>query len=90
MTGQPRSATVRAMVTVSGIVVPKQGLEPILQKNPTLSEQIAGVMVQRKMQDPRFSKRVQDSPTPTSRLLRLYMERMGNRIADFFKIKREK
>jgi CRP-like cAMP-binding protein len=89
MTGRPRSATVRALVTVRGIIVPKEGLEPILTRNPALSEQIAGIMVERKMKDPQFSKRVQESPTPTSHLLKLYMDKVGRRIADFFKIKRE-
>ena len=89
MTGKPRSATVRALVPVSGIIVPKTALEPILQSNPKLSEQIAEIMVQRKMQDTRFSRRVHESPTPTSRLLRLYMDRVGNRISDFFRIKKD-
>lgn len=87
MTGQPRTATVRALVPVSCIIVPKEGLEPILERNPGLSNEIARIMVDRKMKDPTFSKRVVESPTPTSHLLHLYMERIGRRIADFFKIK---
>lgn len=90
MTGRPRSATVRALVTVRGIIVPKEALETILQRNPSLSEQIAGKMVERKMQDPQFSKIVKESPAPTSRLLKLYMDKIGLRISEFFKIRREK
>jgi len=87
MTGQPRTATVRALVPVSCIIVPKEGLEPILERNPGLSNEIARIMVDRKMKDPTFSRRVVESSTPTSQLLRLYMDRIGRRIADFFKIK---
>ncbi len=87
LTGRPRSATVRALVATSGIIVPHEAIEPILKKNPQLSEKIAEIMVERKMRDPQFSRRVQDSPTPTSRLLRLYMNRIGTRIHDFFKVK---
>jgi len=89
MTGKPRSATVRAIVPVSGIIVPKEGLEPIIQHNPALSEQIARIMVERKMADPQFSRRVQESSTPTSHLVKLYMDRVVRRIADFFKLKGE-
>ncbi len=87
LTGQPRSASARALVSAAVIVVPKEGIEPILSRNPALSDQIAAVMVQRQMKDPQFSRRVQESPTPTSRILKLYMNRIGNRISDFFKVK---
>lgn len=90
MTGRPRSATVRALVTVRGIIVPKQAIESILQRNPALSEQIAEKMVERKMQDPKFSKIVKESPAPTSHLLKLYMDKIGIRISEFFKIRKEK
>jgi potassium efflux system protein len=48
LTGEPRSATVKALTPVETINVPKEALEPVLKAKPELSDKLAQVMADRR------------------------------------------
>lgn len=47
LTGEPRSATVKALTAVDVINVPKEAIEPIIREKPELSEILGHIMAQR-------------------------------------------
>jgi len=48
LTGEPRSASIKALTSVEAISVPKEALEPVLQAKPELSDKLAHVMADRR------------------------------------------
>ncbi|HEU18891.1 MAG TPA: mechanosensitive ion channel [Deltaproteobacteria bacterium] len=48
LTGEPRSAMVKALTTVEVINVPKEAIEPVLQAKPELSDKLGRVMAERR------------------------------------------
>ena len=48
LTGEPRSATAKAITHVEAITVPKEGLAPLLTAKPQLSEELAEIMARRR------------------------------------------
>jgi branched-chain amino acid transport system substrate-binding protein len=86
LTGQPRSATVRALMPVTIISVPKEGLEPILRSAPHLSEQFAEVMAARQLKTQQLSLLDSKKQTSSGHMFRLYAERIVKGIQRFFRI----
>lgn len=48
LTGEPRSAMVKALTNVEAINVPKEALEPVLKAKPELSDKLAHIMADRR------------------------------------------
>ncbi len=48
LTGEPRSATVKAVTPVTAIEVTKEGLQPLLEAKPDLSNKLAVIMAKRR------------------------------------------
>ena len=54
LTGEPRSAIVKALTSVKLINVPKEALEPILKAKPELSDKLAQIMADRRTRTEAF------------------------------------
>jgi len=54
LTGEPRSAIVKALTSVKVINVPKEALEPILKAKPELSDKLAQIMADRRTRTEAF------------------------------------
>ncbi len=79
LTGDPRSATVRAVSDTVLLAVDKEALAPILQANPALSEKLADVAAQRRIQLAAQQGQPPDPETSSRRLI--------GRIKSFFGLK---
>lgn len=81
LTGEPRTATVKALTNVEAISVPKEGLEPVLEAKPELSDKLAEIMAERRAMTEGFinSRSKQASPT--------LMQAYASRICSFFGLK---
>ena len=51
LTGEARSATIRAMQDVDVLVIGKRDLGPILRRNPTIAEALSRVIEQRQLEN---------------------------------------
>jgi len=67
LTGEPRSAMVKALTSVEVINVPKEALEPVLKAKPELSDKLAQIMADRRARTEAFidSRRRGISPETT-------------------------
>jgi len=54
LTGEPRSAMVKALTSVEVINVPKEALEPVLKAKPELSDKLAQIMADRRARTEAF------------------------------------
>ncbi len=86
LTGERRSATVRALVQVTLIQVTKEGLEPILKAEPALSDSFAQVMLERQLSQKQFLESMKRSKKATSDFVSDYLESFVRRIKRFFRL----
>jgi CRP-like cAMP-binding protein len=86
LTGEPRTATVIALVPVSAIEVTKSNLEPIMKEVPELSDKFAEVMLDRRLDSEEFLKTMRKSDQAASDFVSDYLERMVRRMRRFFRL----
>lgn len=86
LTGEPRTATVVALVQVSAVEVTKSNLEPILQEVPQLSDKFAEVMLDRHLANADFLESMRKSEKAASDFVSDYLERMVRRTRHFFRL----
>ena len=86
LTGERRSATITALVQVSLIQVTKDGLQPLLEQNPALSEAFAEVMLARQLHSKQFIESMKKSHKAASDFVGDYLEAFVRRIQRFFRI----
>lgn len=86
LTGEHRSATVIALVQVTVIQVTKEGLAPILQAVPQLSDSFAQVMLERQMKSKQFLETMKQSNKAASDFVSDYLEAFVRRIRRFFRL----
>ena len=82
MTGEPRSATVRAETEVTLLVVSKETLQPILEASPELANEISSVLAERELN-------LRSTVAPGESKAEQVSARSGellNRIREFFSI----
>jgi small-conductance mechanosensitive channel len=84
LTGEPRSATVVALVPVTAIEVTRENLAPILREVPELSDKFAEVMLDRRLESEEFLKSMRRSDQAASDFVSDYLERMVRRMRKFF------
>lgn len=86
LTGERRSATITALVQVSLIQVTKDGLQPLLERNPALSDAFAEVMLERQLHSKQFIESMKRSNKAASDFVGDYLEAFVRRIQRFFRI----
>jgi small-conductance mechanosensitive channel/CRP-like cAMP-binding protein len=86
LTGEPRSATVVALVQTSVIEVTKENLTPILQEVPGLTDRFAEVMLDRRLENEQFLENMRRSDKANSDFVSDYLERTVRRIRRFFRL----
>lgn len=86
LTGEPRTATVVALVPVTAIEVTKENLAPILREVPELSDKFAEVMLDRRLESDEFLKSMRRSDQAASDFVSDYLERMVKRTRRFFRL----
>lgn len=86
LTGEPRSATVTALVQTSVIEVTKDNLTPILQQVPGLTDRFAEVMLDRRLENEQFLENMRRSDKANSDFVSDYLERTVRRIRRFFRL----
>jgi branched-chain amino acid transport system substrate-binding protein len=86
LTGEPRSATVKAVVQVSVIEVTKEALEPVLQAEPALSDAFAQVMLERRLKTEQFLESMRQSDKAASDFVSDYVEAVVRRMRRFFRV----
>lgn len=86
LTGERRSATVSAIVQVTVIEVGKDGLEPILQAQPALSDSFAQVMLERRLKNEQFLESMRRSNKSASDFVGDYLEAVVRRMRRFFRL----
>lgn len=86
LTGERRSASIIALVQVSLIQVSKDGLQPLLEQNPTLSDAFAEVMLERQLHTKQFIESMKKSNKATSDFVSDYLEAFVRRIQRFFRL----
>ncbi len=86
LTGEKRSATVKAMVQVTLIQVTKEGLEPILKAEPALSDEFAQVILERQLNQEQFLESMKRSNKAASDFVSDYLEAFVRRIRRFFRL----
>ena len=74
LTGEPRTATVKALTNVEAINVPKEGLEPVLKAKPELSDKLAEIMAERRVMTEGFLDSRSRQVTPT--LMQAYVTKI--------------
>ncbi|MFW6216092.1 MAG: cyclic nucleotide-binding domain-containing protein, partial [Alkalispirochaetaceae bacterium] len=80
LTGEPRSATVVALVQTSVIEVTKDNLTPILKEVPELTDRFAEVMLDRRLENEQFLENMRRSDKANSDFLSDYLERTVRRM----------
>ncbi|MEA1936261.1 MAG: mechanosensitive ion channel family protein [Thermodesulfobacteriota bacterium] len=63
LTGEPRTAIVKALTSVEVINVPKEALEPVLKAKPELSDKLAQIMADRRARTEAFIDSIRKSPS---------------------------
>ncbi|MFP4374982.1 MAG: cyclic nucleotide-binding domain-containing protein [Spirochaetaceae bacterium] len=86
LTGEPRTATVTALVPVTAIEVTKEALAPILREVPELSDKFAEVMLDRRLENEDFLKTMRRSDQAASDFVSDYIERIVRRTRRFFRL----
>jgi CRP-like cAMP-binding protein len=86
LTGEYRSATVTALVQVTVIQVTKEGLQPILQAVPQLSDTFAQVMLDRQLKSRQFLESMRLSKKSASDFVSDYLEAFVRSIRRFFRV----
>ncbi|MFP4300593.1 MAG: cyclic nucleotide-binding domain-containing protein [Alkalispirochaetaceae bacterium] len=86
LTGEPRSATVTALVQTSVIEVTKDNLTPILRDVPELTDRFAAVMLDRRLENEQFLENMRRSDKANSDFVSDYLERTVRRIRRFFRL----
>lgn len=86
LTGEPRSATVVALVQTSVIEVTKENLTPILKEVPELTDRFAEVMLDRRLENEQFLENMRRSDKANSDFLSDYLERTVRRMRRFFRL----
>jgi CRP-like cAMP-binding protein len=86
LTGEPRSATVTALVQTSVVEVTKDNLTPILQDVPELTDRFAEVMLDRRLENEQFLENMRRSDKANSDFVSDYLERTVRRIRRFFRL----
>lgn len=86
LTGEPRSATVVALVPVSAVEVTRDHLAGILHEVPELSDRFAEVMLERRLESEEFLKSMRRSEQAASDFVSDYLERMVRRMRRFFRL----
>jgi len=86
LTGEPRSASVTAVVQASVIEVSKEALEPILQAEPALSDTFAQVMLERRLKTEQFLESMRRSDKAASDFVSDYVEAVVRRMRRFFRV----
>jgi len=84
LTGEPRSATAKAITNVEAIRVPKEGLAPLLKVKPDLSKELAEIMAMRRAR----TEGLIDSKSmkSTSRSIKAYAKEVLSKIRSFFSL----
>jgi small-conductance mechanosensitive channel/CRP-like cAMP-binding protein len=82
LTGEQRSATVRAKTTLTVLVIPKQALSRLLTKNPALVEQFSKMLVDRRSELVVAKEAAERAETSSAR--RLQQSQLSTRIRKFF------
>jgi len=85
LTGEPRSATVKAITPVTAIEVTKEGLQPLLKAQPDLSNKLAVIMAKRRFR----TKEIVEShgAQHASELMLAYARDILKKIKSFFSLK---
>jgi len=65
LTGQPRSATVGAVIDSVVYEIHKRHLDPILERRPAIAEGLAGIMAERQARNAERARAVQGTPAPS-------------------------
>jgi small-conductance mechanosensitive channel/CRP-like cAMP-binding protein len=86
LTGEARTATATALLQTTVIIVPKEGLEPILHAVPELSDRFAEVMVDRRLNSEQFVSSMRQSNKPAAAFLREQVDRFVHSIRQFFRL----
>lgn len=86
LTGEPRTATVRALVPVTAVEVTKENIEPILHDVPQLSDKFAEVMLDRRLESDEFLRNMKKSDQAASDFVSDYLERMVRNMRRFFRL----
>ncbi len=86
LTGEPRSATVSALVQCALIEVPKAALEPIVRDVPELSQKFGEIMVERQLSSAQFIESMRKSDKTASEFIRDYIDRFVQRLLTFFRV----
>jgi small-conductance mechanosensitive channel/CRP-like cAMP-binding protein len=86
LTGEPRSATVIALVQTSVLEVTKDDITPILQEVPELTDRFAEVMLDRRLENEQFLENMRRSDKANSDFVSDYLERTIGRIRRFFRL----
>ena len=86
LTGEPRSATVIALVQTSVIEVTKDDITPILKDVPELTDRFAEVMLDRRLETEQFLENMRRSDKANSDFVSDYLERTVGRIRRFFRL----
>ena len=73
LTGEPRSATVKALTSVEVINVPKEALEPVLKAKPELSDKLAQIIADRRA---RTEALIDSRRSPSPETMKSYVTRI--------------